>query len=686
MEKIKKEHILEFLKTQDKPLNVRTILNKLKISKKYRLSIKRILQQLLREGKIQKERKKYFVFNSSDNIKRGKVEIKNGYGYILLEDEPDIYIGRKSIANLLPGDEVEVFVRNYSDGKKEGIIKNIIKRTDSPLMCKVKRFGKNYFAYSTLKKFPLIKISENNFDLNDGDTVLLYIKEENNRLSGEIISHISDNENINLLEQFILEKNEIRQEFPLNVLKEAENINFDTIKKEGRVDLRDETIITIDPYDAKDFDDAISIKKTGNIYELGVHIADVSYFVKEGSDMDYEAFLRGVSVYLPKRAIPMLPEKLSNDICSLKEWVDRFTFSIFMKIDKTGEILSYEIKESIINNKKRYTYEEVQEILKGRIEPENKKIKELLLNANQLKDIIGRKLSSDGMIDLNIGEPSFIYTTDNEIYNIIRKGTLDSHKLIEYFMIYANICAADFITKNYKSGIFRVHPEPDEKDIRELNLFLNTLGTGLKMKKGSNIEFQKIIKGIENLHQSELIKKKLLRAMQLARYSEKNTGHFGLSLEKYSHFTSPIRRYADIVAHRLIKSALKLMSMKDNSRAYLKDVAQKISACEEKAEKSEMEVFKLYALNFLKNKIKEEFYAIITKITNNGFFAELENYPIEGFISFDNIYNDYYEYDFERQIAIGRRTKKIFKIGSRIKVVITKIDLELLRMNLELAI
>lgn len=684
MGKISKEFIFEFLKTQDKPVNVRTILNKLKISKKYRLPVKRILQQLLREGKIQKQRKKYFIFNCGNTVK-GNVELKNGFGYVLVENGADIFLGRKSIANLLPGDEVEVFVKNNRYGKKEGILKNIIKRTESPLMCRVKKAGKNYFAYHILKTFPLIKIENyENFNLKDDDIVLLYVKENGSHLTGEVISYISDKDNINLFEQFILDKNEIRQEFPESVLKEAEKINFYDYKKNGRIDLRDETIITIDPYDAKDFDDAISIKKTGNIYELGVHIADVSYFVNEGSDIDYEAFLRGVSVYLPGRAIPMLPEKLSNDICSLKEGVDRFTFSIFMNINKNGEILSYEIKESIINNKKRFTYEEVQEILKGRLEPDDKKIKELLLNANQLKDIIGNKLYSDGMIDLSIGEPTFIYGPDNKIYNIIRKETLDSHKLIEYFMIYANICAADFITKNYKSGIFRIHPPPSEKDILEFNLFLNTMGTGLKLKKGVNREFQKIIKNIENLPGRELIKKKLLRAMQLARYSEKNTGHFGLSLEKYSHFTSPIRRYADIVCHRLIKSALKIAPIKDDSRIYLKNVAEKISQCEEKAEKAEMEVFKLYSLNFLKDKIGNEFYSIITKITNNGFFAELEDYPVEGFVNFDNIYDDYYEYDYEGQVAIGRRTKRVFKIGMRVKVLIAKIDLEFLRMNLEL--
>ncbi len=684
MEKINKEYILGFLKTQNKPLNLRTILNKLKISKKYRLSVKRILQQLLRENKIQKERKKYFAFDYG-NIVRGKVELKNGFGYVLSENGPDIYIGRKSIANLLPGDKVEVFVKKTYDGKREGIIKNIIKRTEMPLMCKVKKSGKNYFAYLTSKKFPLIKIEDNNFNLNDGDMVLLNVKETSKYIIGEVISHVSDKENINLLEQFILDKNEIRQEFPEGVLQEAENINKKSMDKDNRVDLRNEIVITIDPYDAKDFDDAISLKKIGNIYELGVHIADVSYFVQEGSDIDYEALLRGVSVYLPYRVIPMLPEKLSNDICSLKEGKDRFTFSVFIKIDKNGEFLSYEFKESIINNKKRFNYEEVQEILKGRLEIKDKKIEELLLNANHLKDIIGKKLYIDGMIDLNIGEPVFIYGPDNKIYNIIRKETLESHKLIEYFMIAANICAADFITKNYKSGIFRIHPEPIEKDIIELNLFLNSIGVDIKIKKGSNDEFQKIIKKIENLQQKELIKRKLLRTMQLARYSEKNTGHFGLSLEKYSHFTSPIRRYADIVAHRLIKSALRLSSMKDSSKVYLKDVAKKISECEEKAEKAETEVFKLYALNFLKDKTGQEFYAVITKITHNGFFAELKDYPVEGFINFDNIYDDYYEYDFERQVATGKRTKKIFKIGAVIKVIITKIDLELLRMNLELA-
>lgn len=288
------------------------------------------------------------------------------------------------------------------------------------------------------------------------------------------------------------------------------------------------------------------------------------------------------------------------------------------------------------------------------------------------------------MIDFSIGEPSFIYGPNGEIFNIIRKETLESHKIIEFFMIYANICAADFISKNFKKGIFRIHPAPSGKDIKEFNIFLNATGMNFKLHKGTNKEFQEILNNLENSSKSDLIKKRLLRAMRLARYSEKNIGHFGLALKKYTHFTSPIRRYADIVCHRLIKHSFRLKQMQNIDIKYLKDVSYKITECEERAEKAEAEVFKLYAFSFLKSKIGEEFFAIITKITKNGFFAELEKYPIEGFVNFDNIYDDYYEYDYERQIAFGLRTKKIFKIGTRVKVVISRINLEFLKMELEL--
>jgi len=682
-EKITKNFIYEILKVQKSPVNVRTLLNKLKLSKKFRLQVKRILQELVREGKIQKERKKYFAGNFANTI-TGKVDIKNGFGYLINRDGEDIYIGKRSANNLLPGDEIEAFITKGRNGKNEAIIKNILHRTKAPLMCRVKKVGKNYFALLTFKDYPVIKLKESNFNIKDGDIILVNVEEKNGILYGEVLSLISDRNNIDVLEQFILDKNEIRQEFPKEVIKEAEKINMKSSEIKNRIDLRDETIITVDPIDAKDFDDAISIVKKDEFYELGVHIADVSYYVNENSAIDNEAYLRGVSVYLPERAIPMLPEKLSNDICSLREGEDRLTFSIFMKIGKSGEILSYEIKESIINNKKRFNYEEVQNVLDGLIDTEDDKIKALIITANELKENLKNKLYKDGMIDFSIGEPSFLYDPNGEIYNIIRKETLESHKIIEFFMIYANICAADFISKNFKKGIFRIHPAPSEKDIKEFNVFLNATGMNFKLHKGTNKEFQEILKNLENSSKSELIKKRLLRSMQLARYSEKNTGHFGLALRKYTHFTSPIRRYADIVCHRLIKHSLKIKEMKNFDNNYLKDVSYKITECEERAEKAEGEVFKLYALNFLKSKIGEEFYAIITKITKNGFFVEFEKYPVEGFINFDNIYDDYYEYDYERQAAFGLRTKKQFKIGTRVKVVISQINLEFLKMNLEL--
>jgi ribonuclease R len=361
------------------------------------------------------------------------------------------------------------------------------------------------------------------------------------------------------------------------------------------------------------------------------------------------------------------------------------TFSILMDIDVAGNITSYEIKESVINSKKRLTYEEVDDILAGKADagvPEP--VRESILLMNYLRGILKRKLSEGGSIDFTLGEPVFIYNGDGTIKDIVRKGSTDSHKLIEYFMVSANVCAADFIEKNSKqAGIYRVHEKPFMKDIEEFNRYMRGMGTDIKLNGSTGGDFQRVLDEIRGMEKSELIEKKLLRAMKLARYSEKNLGHFGLGLAHYSHFTSPIRRYADVLAHRLIKHFSGFEAMKSTDRAFLRDAALNISSCEERAEKAENDTFRLYCLDFLKAHLGDEMEGIISRVTKNGLVIELKKYPVEGFVNFDSMTEDTYIFDQFSQTAKGKRTKKIIKTGMDFSVIITRIDLESLKLELE---
>ena len=342
-----------------------------------------------------------------------------------------------------------------------------------------------------------------------------------------------------------------------------------------------------------------------------MHIADVSHYVREGMQLDTEAGERGTSVYLPGEAIPMLPEKLSNGVCSLREGEDKMTFSVFMDIDRRGEVTAYEIKETVINNKKRFTYEEVEDILQGTSKFRDRKIIDMLLLMAELKTILREKFRRGGNIDFDLGEPLLILDGDKKVIDIKRKESLDSHKVIEYFMISANICAADFMLQRQNFGMFRIHPPPVERDIYEFNRFSAAIGEDISLKKGTNREFQDALAAAEASDKKYLIEKNLLRAMQLAKYSEKNIGHFGLGLKRYTHFTSPIRRYADLVVHRLIKRYTGAPEGADEDRGVLKGIANHISDREEKSEKAENESLQDICPEFPKTEGGERFLTLL---------------------------------------------------------------------------
>ncbi len=677
---VSKEEIVELLKNEGKSLDVKTVLHKLKLANSARGTVKQILKKLSKQGAINMERKKFSGEKVSKTI-TGKIDLRNDYGFLVQPDGNDIFVGRSSAEDLLPGDIIEVYPHVSRAGGIEGELKRIVKRTESPVMCRVKKFGGDVFGVLTFKPGPIIKIRKPSEALGEGDLILVKAEYDNGKLYGEVIAHLYDKSDMKLYMQFILARNEIRQDFPDVVLSEAAAIGIDTSNLGSRMDLRDEIIVTVDPKDAKDFDDAISIEKKDGKYRLGVHIADVTHYMKEGSALDAEASLRGTSVYLPGAVIPMQPEKLSNDICSLREGVDRMTFSIFMNMDENGFIEDYEIRESVIRNHKRFTYEEVEGILTGG-ECKDEKVKEALFLMNELKEKLKANFRAGGSIDFDLGEPVFVYNDDWSVADIVRKEPLESHKLIEYFMISANICAADFITKNSKFGMFRVHEKPFQRDLDDFNAYMRGMGIDVSLKKGTNKEFQQVLEKVRNSEKKNLVQKKLLRSMKLARYSEKNLGHFGLGLEKYTHFTSPIRRYADVMVHRLIKHFQRIEAMKDAQREYLKQVAVNISVNEEKAEKAENDAFRLYCLDFLKDRVGDVFEAVVSRVTKNGFVMELGEYPVEGFVNFDAL-DEYYTFDQYRQAAIAKRSKKIIKTGDIFSVIIVRIDLEALKLELE---
>ncbi len=546
---------------------------------------------------------------------------------------------------------------------------------------------------STIKKLKkliasLVKTKKIMFDENNNLILLKEKTEPQIEQNKPKIRNVNKNKKTTLkaTDDFyiITDKYKIRREFPENVLKEAEALKS-KIDNSSRLDLREEMIFTIDGVDAKDLDDAVSIEKTKNGWKLGVHIADVSFYVPKNSKLDKEAKKRGNSYYFINKVVPMFPFTLSNELCSLNPNEDKLTMSIFVNLTKDGEIIDYKIFKSIIKSKYRLTYDYVQSYLDGEVEITDKKLKESLDEMNILFRILNKKRIENGSIDFDFKEQKIELDENDEPVKVWLKERKDSERIIEEFMLLANKCIAMFLSEK-EISLYRVHENPEEQKLRSFMRMALKLGHKIQ---GNPIpgpfEIQKILKEVKDKPHKELINHILLRSMQQARYQTENFGHYGLGFEFYTHFTSPIRRYADLIVHRLVKHFL----FENNttipySHDELSKIANHISATERIAMEMEREFYKIKSLRFLKGMEGKSFNAMITGMIDLGIFAQIEKYGIEGMIRFADIEDDYYIFDEANYCAIGKRTRKKFTIGDKIKVEIVSVKIEKGFLNLKL--
>lgn len=513
-----------------------------------------------------------------------------------------------------------------------------------------------------------------------GDKVLAKILSYPNKKSPEgIITKIFGKQFNKKAElESIIYAYDLPQKFTKETLEE-QNLLVDKIDEKeyaSRLDLREENIITIDGIDSRDFDDAVNVKLllNGN-YELGVHIADVSYYVKEKGAIDKEAFERATSVYFPESVIPMLPERLCNDLCSLVEGKDRLTLSCIMEIDKCGKVVNSKIEQSIINSKKRCTYERVQEALDGNESAINeyKDIYSDLILMEQLADILTEKRNKNGNINLDVKESS-IYVDENGKIQVVANMSIKSRKIIEEFMIACNCCVAEFCVYQEIPFIYRIHEEPSEERLKIFFDFLKSIGVKYRGKKDKifSKDFQSILESVEGTPNYTLINRVMLRSMQKAKYSPENKGHFGLSERNYCHFTSPIRRYPDLCIHRIIKDMLK--GEVDLEKKYGESVfvnAEQSSLRERVAIEVERAVDEYYKLLYIENYVGEEFDGVVSGMVSSGIFVELKN-GVEGFIDFENqrlkttFVKENYSY------TVGKKT---YRLGETVKIKVDEVDM-----------
>lgn len=661
-------------------------------------SLQNTLDEMVSDGILyySDKKKKYLLLENSHLVKGTLSLNEKGFGFIIInKDIKDVYVNEKNINGAQDGDLVLFEYLNKDKERPEGRIIKTIKRNYEPLVGEVILVDGEYFVKPD-KKGANIYIPRDNLNgAVEGHKVVVTPLKEGNRVGKitKIIGHKND-VGVDIL-SFVYEYN-FSPSFPDEVVEELDDIpsylTEEEINKElssGRRDLRSEEIFTIDGSDTKDIDDAISLSKLDDgKYKLGVHIADVSYYVKEGTKLDDEAYFRGTSVYLVDRVLPMLPHKLSNGICSLNENEDRFAFSCEMIIDDKGDIGHYEIFKSIIRSRKKMTYEEVNKILEENTTSEDyKPFEKTLLLMNELSKILRKKMIRRGYIEFESTEAKIKVDENCHPTHIESRVQRSGEELIENFMIAANETVASSIYYKNLPGIYRVHDKPDEKRLGEFMKFLSLHGYVVngKSKIDNPKDLQHILSQLEEVPEVRVLHDMAIRSQAKAVYSDINIGHFGLGSKCYSHFTSPIRRYPDLILHRLLKDYNYNYSDRiiSERKEELPIECEHCSIREQEAQNCERDVDKMKKAEYMMDHIGEVYDGIISGVVEFGFFVELEN-TIEGLVKAESIKGDYYVFDNDLMALIGKKSKKKYSFGDKVKVKVTRADKDRSEIDFEI--
>ncbi|HHU54347.1 MAG TPA: ribonuclease R [Mollicutes bacterium] len=625
----------------------------------------------------------YMLFNNS-HLRVGSLIVnKKGFGFVVIDGDEDVYIHGSNMNGAIHSDTVIIEIINVKGIEKEG---RIVKIVDRKLKQLVGEFyykqGKGYIDLDDEKVKLNIEIDKKHtLGAMNGHKVLVRIQNHlgNNKYRGQVLKIIGHKNDPGVDIMSIAAKYDIDDVFPENVLKEAELITNEVTPDEisGRVDLRDKTIFTIDGSDTKDIDDALSLEilDNGN-YLLGVHIADVSYYVRENSRLDEEAFKRGTSVYLADRVIPMLPHKLSNGICSLNPDVNRLTISCIMEINAKGEVVDYNILESVIRSKKQMTYENVNKILEKNIIPKGyEDYKEVLNKMHDLSQILRDNKKRRGFIDFEIDESKIVVNDKGEAVDVVLRDRGIGEKIIEDFMIVANETVAATIYFMELPFVYRVHGKPNEEKVNQFLDFIKVLGYKIDVKKKNydSKTIQEILKNLKDKKEFLILSKLMLRSMQKAIYDNNNIGHFGIASKCYTHFTSPIRRYPDTTVHRLLRTYLfknkidqDTINFWDNRLPFL---TEHTSKKERDSIDCEREVTDMKKAEYMMQHIGEKYTGIVSSVMSFGMFVELPNL-VEGLVRIEDLIDDRYSFDETTFSLKGNKNKRGYRLGDKVKVIV----------------
>ncbi len=699
---INSETILAYMRQESyRPLSYKDLLEALHLTVENETRFSELMGKLEKEGEIVRTRRDKYGMPEMMNIYRGIIKLsQRGYG-ILLPDEigvQDIFVYGRNLNGAMHEDRVMVRIqeRANADQRPEGEVIRVIERANQEL---VGTFDKGKHAMQVIPDdprqiYPVNVRPSSKLKVKNGDKVLVKINswpDKNKYPEGTITEIFGRKGQPGVDLQIVIKKHGLREHFPMSVVEEARQTAVPVSEEEilRRRDLRSLRMVTIDGEDAKDLDDAVSIEKIDGGYRLGVHIADVSHYVREGSKLDKEALARGTSVYLIDRVLPMLPQELSNGICSLTAQQERLAISCMMDIDNKGKVLKHDIFKSVIHVSERMTYTAVNKIITDDDQETKDRYRDLVedfLLMKELSDIIRRERNSRGALDFDFPESKVIVDENSFPIEIKRFERGVGEMLIEDFMIKANEVVAEYMYWQEIPILYRVHEKPEGESLTKLNKVLGVFGYKIQENKIEPYVFQKILKDIKGTPEENVISLLILRSMKHARYVHQALGHFGLASKYYCHFTSPIRRYPDLIVHRVLSLILE-GKMNAKKKAALESrmgkYGEQSTLQEAKAEEAERELVDIKKAQYMQQFLGDEFEARISSVLSFGFFVELPN-TVEGLVHISTIADDYYEFNDRNYTLIGTHTGRKFSIGDQVQVQLVSVDTDAAKIDFEL--
>jgi ribonuclease R len=649
------------------------------------------LRELCRDGRLVRLKKNHYALPDRQNLIRGKVQAHpDGYGFLIPDDKntEDLYLNRREMRRVLHGDRVMARIDRRPRGGTEVHIVQVLEHAQKRLLGTYDEIGGHAFLVPMDPRINAIPLTPDAAKPEKGKVVAAEISRYGTAMSppqAQVVKVMGDPDDPEVQAQSIVFRYGLSTRFPEEVYRETNQIAYSIPPEEiaARIDLRGLPIVTIDGENARDFDDAVHVRKTDDRYELLVSIADVAHYVRADSVLDQEAYARSTSVYFPDRAIPMLPEALSNGICSLNPNEDRLTKTVAIEFDAKGEVVGSRFFDSVIRSHQRMTYTNVRRILVDRdveVLAYYGSLVDQFHVMEELAMLIYEQRKARGNLDFDLPEAEIILDLQGQPENIVRAERNIAHRIIEECMIAANEAVARHLTERDLPLLYRVHEGPDEEALEALAPFLLSLGYRLPLKKENiaPLEIQRLLEAAHGKPEERVLNRVLLRSMKQAVYQPENIGHFGLASVCYTHFTSPIRRYPDLIVHRMLDRALRGEKLKTKDRqelfSYLVEAGKHTSERERHAMDAEREMVDLKKAQFMMNKIGEEFSGFITSLANFGFFVELDAYFVEGLVKLSALTDDDYDYYEKEYVIKGRRHGRKFRLGDNVRVKVVRIN------------